>query len=94
MFFQQLFDKIFFSLQFIASNSESNTTTLWGPYKCLPPPDRRDRFSDMPRYGTAHHATKKQAENETIYSQCLNRLNGKDAAVLGKQVLMFNEKKI
>ena len=37
---------------------------------------------------------KKHAENITIYLRCLNRLNGKDAAVLGKQVLMFNEKKI
>ena len=36
---------------------------------------------------------KKHAENLTIYLQCLNRLNGKDAAVLGKQVLMFDEKK-
>ena len=37
---------------------------------------------------------KKHAENITIYLQCLNRLNGKDAAALGKQVLMFDEKKI
>ena len=40
----------------------------------------------LPRY-------KKHAEN-TIYLECLNRLNGKDAAVFGKQVLMFDEKKI
>ena len=57
------------------------------------PPDRGDRISKMPRYGTAHHAAK-HAENETIYVQYLNRLNGKDAAVLGKQVLMFDENKI
>ena len=46
--------------------------------------------------GTALLTTlqKKHAENITIYLQCLNRLNGKDAAVLGKQVLMFDEKKI
>ena len=37
---------------------------------------------------------KKHAENITIYLRCLNRLNGKDAAVFGKQVLMFDEKKI
>ena len=37
---------------------------------------------------------KKHAENIIIYLQCLNRLKGKDAAVLGKQVLMLNEKKI
>ena len=27
-----------------------------------------------------------------MFLQCLNRLNGNDAAVLGKQVLMFDEK--
>ena len=32
-------------------------------------------------------------ENITIYLPCLNRLKGKDAAVLGKQVLKFYEKK-
>ena len=37
---------------------------------------------------------KKHAKNITIYLQCLNRLNKKDAAVLEKQVLMFDEKKI
>ena len=37
---------------------------------------------------------KKHAENIKIYLQCLNRFNEKDAAVLGKQVLMFDEKKI
>ena len=37
---------------------------------------------------------KKHAENIAIYLQCLNRLIGKDAAVLRKQVLMLNEKKI
>ena len=37
---------------------------------------------------------KKHAENIIIDLQCLNRLNGKDAAVLGKQVLLFDEKKI
>ena len=37
---------------------------------------------------------KKHAKNITIYLQCLNRLNGKDAAAFGKQVLMLNEKKI
>ena len=36
---------------------------------------------------------KKHAEYITIYMQCLNR-HGKDVAVLGKQVLMLNEKKI
>ena len=40
----------------------------------------------LPRY-------KKHAENITIYLQWLNRFNGKDAAVLVKQVLMFDEKK-
>ena len=35
----------------------------------------------------------KQAENITIYLQRLNRRNGKNAAVLEKQVLMFDEKK-
>ena len=40
----------------------------------------------LPRY-------KKHVENTTIHLQCLNRLNKKDAAVLEKQVLMFDEKK-
>ena len=35
---------------------------------------------------------KKHAEN-TIYLQWLDRRNGKDAAVFGKQVLMFDKKK-
>ena len=35
----------------------------------------------------------KHAENITIYLQCLNRLNGEDAAVVGQQVLMFDEKR-
>ena len=56
-------------------------------------------MSGRPNFGDAlirHFAPrhKKHAENITIYLQCLNRLNGKDAAVLGKQVLMLNEKKI
>ena len=37
---------------------------------------------------------KKHAGNITNYLQCLNRLNWKDAAVLGKQVLIFDEKNI
>ena len=37
---------------------------------------------------------KKHAKNIAIYLRCLNRLNGKDAAVLREQVLMFDEKKI
>ena len=43
---------------------------------------------------------KKHTENITIYLDCVNRLNTKlidftcSAAVLGKQVLMFDEKKI
>ena len=35
----------------------------------------------------------KHAENITIYLHCFNRLKGKDAAVLGKQVLKFYKKK-
>ena len=34
----------------------------------------------------------KHAENMTIDLQCLNRLNGKDSAVLGKQVLCSTKK--
>ena len=37
---------------------------------------------------------KKHTENITICLQCLSQLNGKDAAVFGKQVLMLDEKKI
>ena len=37
---------------------------------------------------------KKHAENITIYLHYLNRLNGKDAPILRKQVLKFDEKKI
>ena len=60
-----------------------------------PPPDWGDRTSETPRYDTAHHATKNMPKyNNLQYLQCLNRLNGKDAAVLGKQVLMFDKKKI
>ena len=64
---------------------------LWGPYKCPRP--------GGPNFGDAllRHCPprfKKHAKNMTIYLQCLNRLNRKDAAVLGKQVLMFDEKKI
>ena len=49
------------SVKFIASNSESNTTILWGPYKCPPQPEEPN-FGDAsirhcpPRY-------KKLAEN-------------------------------
>ena len=35
---------------------------------------------------------KKHAENVTIYLQCLIRLNGKDVAVLDKQVFDYDEK--
>ena len=35
---------------------------------------------------------KKYVENITIYLQRLNQRNGKDAAVLRKQVLMFDKK--
>ena len=62
-----------------------------GPYKC--PRPGGSNFGDAllqdcpPRF-------KKHAENVTIYLQCFNRLNRKDAAVVGKQVLMFDEKKI
>ena len=58
-----------------------------------PPPTGEPNFGDAsirhcpPRY-------KKHAGNITIYLQCLNRLNEKDVAVLGKQVLTFDEKKI
>ena len=61
-----------------------------------PPPPRHGE----PNFGdaSARHCPpcyKKHAENMTIYLQCLNRLNEKDAAVLGKQVyLVFDEKKI
>ena len=47
-----------------------------------------------PNFGTAHHASKNMQNIITIYLQGLNRLKyGKDAAVLGKQVLMLDEKK-
>ena len=36
----------------------------------------------------------KHEGNITVYLHFLNRLKGKDAAVLGKQVLKFYEKKI
>ena len=58
----------------------------------MPPPYRGPSLGDAlirhcsPRY-------KKHAENITIYLQCLNRLNKKDAAVLEKQGLMFDEKR-
>ena len=62
----------------------------------MPPPPHQP---GGPNFGDAliRHCPplfKKHAENITIYLQCLNQLNGKDAAVLGKQVLMFDEKKI
>ena len=63
----------------------------------IPPPPSRlgaPNFGDAltwhcsPRY-------KKHAENITIHLERLNRVNVKDAAaVLGKQVLMLDEKKI
>ena len=93
MLFKQFFDEIFFKN--FCLNSESNTTMLWGPYKCYPPPPFP---TGGPNFGDVlirHCPTryKKHAENITNYLQCLIRLNGKDAAVLGKQVLMFDEKK-
>ena len=59
-----------------------------GPLQMLGGPNFGDAL-------TRHCPTRfqKHAEN-TIYLQCLNRFNGKDADVLGKQVLMLNEKKI
>ena len=59
-----------------------------------PPPDRVPNFGDALIWHCPPRL-KKHAENITIHLQCLNRLNVKDAAaVLGKQVLMFDEKKI
>ena len=67
---------------------------LWGPYNCLPPSRTgRSNFGDaLLRHCPSRF--KKHAENTTIFLQCLNRLNEKEAAVLGKQVLLFDEKKI
>ena len=61
----------------------------------MPPPP----LPEGPNFGDAliRHCSpryKKHAENITIHLQCPNRLNKKDAAVLEKQVLMFDEKKI
>ena len=80
-----------FTSKFIASTFESNTTILWGFYKCPSPRLARPTFEDASiRHCPPRH--KKHAENVTVYLQCSNRLNGKDAAGLGKQVLMFDEK--
>ena len=61
-------------------------------YPCFPPTKetelRRCLVTALPT------TLQKHAENIAIYLQCFNRRNGKDAAVLGKQVLMFDEKKI
>ena len=60
---QQLFDE---DLKFIASNSESDTTILKGPYKCTPLRPGEPNFGDAsirhcpPRF-------KKHPENITIY---------------------------
>ena len=81
------------SFKFIASNFEFKTIILWGPYKCPPFRPGEPNFGDA----SIRHCpprNKKHAGNITIYLQCLNRLNEKDAAVLGKQVLIFDEKQI
>ena len=66
---------------------------LWDSYKCAHARPGGPNFGDaLIQHCPARY--KKHAENITIYLQCLNRFNGKGAAVLGKQVLMFDEKKI
>ena len=66
------------------------------PTNAYPPPTPPTGGTELQSCFLRHCSPrlKKHAENITIYLQCLNRLNGKDAAVLRKQVLMFDEKKI
>ena len=92
MLLQQLFDKIFFKF-FVSLIASLIQQYCGAPTNTPLPQPAEPNFGDalirhcLPRF-------KKYAENVTIYLQCLNRLNGKDVAVLGKQVLMFDEKKI
>ena len=84
-----------FSLKCIASNFKFNTTILWAPTNVSPPTGgtelRRCFDTALPKCSPRY---KKHAKNITIHLQCLSRLSGEDAAVLGKQVFMFDEKKI
>ena len=91
MLFQQLFDNSF--LNFFAFNSESNYNNIVGLEQMPSPRPGRPNFGDvLMRHCTPRH--RKHAKNITIYLQWINHLNGKVAAVLGKEVLMFDEKKI
>ena len=83
MLFQQVFDEIF-KKNFVFNCESCRLQQHCGALRM----SERPNFGDVlirhfpPRF-------KKHAENITIFLQCLNRLNGKDAAVLGKQVLMW-----
>ena len=76
-----------------AKFSESLIQQYCGARANAPPPrPGGPNFGDaLIRYCQPHY--KKHGENTTLYLQCLHRLNGNNAAVLGKRVLMFNEKR-